>query len=152
MSIWGIGKYLFFEAILYIIAVMILEQFYPNVFSFPSNIISQIVGLLFVLMGLLFLIGTLRTFRNKFRKGELLASGTYSLCRNPMYASWIIFLVPGISLLRNSWLMLTTSLFMYIMFKFHIKKEESFLSEKFGQEYSNYKNSVNQLFPFPKRK
>lgn len=153
MNVLGIGTNMIAFGIPYILIVSVLEFFYPK--SFKFNIIPRAtvigIGLILTLIGLVFLIFTVKTFKDIFNKGELITSGTYSLCRNPIYASWILFIIPGIALLKNSWLILIASLLMYAVFKFNIKKEEKVLTETFGDKYLAYKNSVNELFPFPNR-
>jgi protein-S-isoprenylcysteine O-methyltransferase Ste14 len=153
MNILGIGANLIAFGFPYILIVIVLESFYPKSFNFTIVLRAPVLsaGLILIMIGLVFLIFTLQTFNDKFNKGELITSGTYSLCRNPIYASWILFIIPGIALSKNSWLILIASLLMYVVFKFNIKKEEQVLRETFGNEYLEYKNSVNELFPFPNR-
>jgi protein-S-isoprenylcysteine O-methyltransferase Ste14 len=91
-----------------------------------------------------------RAFTAGFNKGELVTTGIFSVVRNPIYAAWILFILPGIMMFFQSWLMLATSLVTYIVFKAFIREEEQYLEKTFGQAYLDYKSKVNELFPFPK--
>lgn len=96
------------------------------------------------------LIISAHAFTVGFNKGELVTTGIFSVVRNPIYAAWILFILPGIMIFFQSWLMLATSLVTYIIFKAFIKEEEQYLEKTFGQAYLDYKSKVNGLFPFPK--
>ena len=65
-----------------------------------------------------------------------------------MYTAFISFIVPGLSLLLNLWVILLSSFTMTVVFKLMIYKEEQYLENVFGDEYKAYKNRVKQLIPF----
>ena len=70
-----------------------------------------------------------------------------------MYGSWILYTVPGMVIISGYLPGLTVPLFMYIIFKILIRKEERYLEERFGEDYRKYKERVGLLFPkFPVRK
>jgi protein-S-isoprenylcysteine O-methyltransferase Ste14 len=52
----------------------------------------------------------------------------------------------------NSWLVLTTSIVAYILFKFYIRKEYAEMEKFFGDEFRNYKSITPEFFPFPVKK
>ena len=57
------------------------------------------------------------------KETRLITGGAYYLCRNPLYAAIILFIIPVTSFLLNSWLVLTTSLVAFTLFKVFIKRE-----------------------------
>jgi protein-S-isoprenylcysteine O-methyltransferase Ste14 len=59
-----------------------------------------------------------------YKKNKLAINGLYSIFLNPMYAIQIIVTVPGLLLLFNSWLVLTTVIVAFIAFKIFVKEEE----------------------------
>jgi protein-S-isoprenylcysteine O-methyltransferase Ste14 len=59
-----------------------------------------------------------------------------------MYAAYLIFIIPGICLLFNSWLALTTLILNYILLQIFIKEEYRYLEETFGEEYESYLKKV----------
>jgi len=77
-----------------------------------------------------------------FNKEKLMTDGLYKIFRNPMYAAYMLFVVPGICLLFNSWLVLTTVIINSLLFFIFIRKEHRYLQEKFGKEYEEYLQKV----------
>jgi len=70
--------------------------------------------------------------------------GVYSYTRNPMYLSMVILLIAFALLLNALWIALLIPLFMYVMQKGVIEREEAYLENKFGNEYVQYKNRVRR--------
>jgi protein-S-isoprenylcysteine O-methyltransferase Ste14 len=77
-----------------------------------------------------------------FKKHHLLTTGPYAVFQNPMYASFILCIIPGISLLLSSWLVLTTSVVLYVIMKLLIKGESKYLADEFGEQYLEYQKKV----------
>ena len=151
MSMWGIGPKMALITLPYIAVTVILHSFYKETFGLdfiPRNIIIIIASVL-LFAGIIFYLLTVKTFFKGYKEDKLITSGTYACCRNPIYAAFILFFVPAISFFVNSWLVLTTSLLLYILFKIMIKKEYEYLKSRFGDEYVQYEKKVNELIPFP---
>jgi protein-S-isoprenylcysteine O-methyltransferase Ste14 len=79
---------------------------------------------------------------------ELVTDGVYRYCRHPLYASWVVFIGPGIALLLESWLALTTAIFMYLLLRILVKKEEAYLETIFGSRHREYKKKVRCIMPY----
>jgi protein-S-isoprenylcysteine O-methyltransferase Ste14 len=115
----------------------------------PSFIITEkhydvliVLGIILIIPGILMVISCGRKLLKSFNKGLLVTDGLYKIFRNPMYAAYLLFIIPGICLLFNSWLVLTTILINYILFSIFIKNEYQYLHEKFGSEYEDYLKKV----------
>jgi protein-S-isoprenylcysteine O-methyltransferase Ste14 len=149
MSIMGIGPKLALVTILYLIPVIIINNLEELVFTI--NIIPFIflamVGALLIITDIPFLLISVFTIKKVYKQDILYTKGIYSVCRHPIYSSWILFIIPGIMLFFKSWLLISIPIVMYFLFRIMIKKEESYLEEKFGSHYINYKNELNLLFP-----
>jgi protein-S-isoprenylcysteine O-methyltransferase Ste14 len=111
-----------------------------------------IAGLILLSAGLVFYFITLRSLISGLRQTSLMTKGGYYLCRHPLYSSFILFILPAIALMLNSWLVLTSSIVAYIVFKLTINREDQILESVFGDEYLKYRNKTPELFPFPFRK
>ncbi|HVY55791.1 MAG TPA: isoprenylcysteine carboxylmethyltransferase family protein, partial [Thermodesulfobacteriota bacterium] len=74
----------------------------------------------------------------------VLTDGIYAYSRNPMYAGLILFLVAVSILLNNLWILIFTPVFIAVMRKGVIEREELYLEEKFGEEYTDYKKRVRR--------
>ena len=88
-----------------------------------------------------------RALLQAYNRDTLVTTGVYAICRNPLYANIIFTLLPAIALVCNSWLMLTSSVVMYILTRLCIRREEVYLENRFGQAYLDYRKRTNALFP-----
>ncbi|MDP4267429.1 MAG: isoprenylcysteine carboxylmethyltransferase family protein [Bacteroidota bacterium] len=153
MTVFGIGPKIVFTTVPYFILMTYISSEYPSIFNinFIPEYILKTAGILLLSFGILFFIRTQITFIKEIKKGKLITTGTFAYCRNPIYSAFILFIIPSIALLLNSWPSLTASLIAYIVFKINIKKEYNYLRDKFGDEYNEYERKVNEIFPFKKK-
>lgn len=81
------------------------------------------------------------------RADSLNTEGIYSLVRNPLYIGNIaIFL--GLTLVYgNPWVCFIMTLFLLTQYLLIVSAEESFLAEKYGDDYRAYMKKVNRFFP-----
>lgn len=54
----------------------------------------------------------------------------------PIYGSFIVFVIPGISLVLNYWPILLTSVVMFVALRIFIHDEDDALQEKLGKQYA----------------
>jgi len=99
------------------------------------------------LTGLYFWLASVIGLKTALSDGKLLTEGVYARTRNPMYAAFIIFLVPALALLLNNLVYLLAVPLMYAAFDCLIGREEKALLEKFGPEYEAYAARTPRLFP-----
>ena len=74
----------------------------------------------------------------------LVTAGPYAHSRNPMYVAWALFHL-GVSFVANSvWIIgVLVPVLIYVHYV-DVRREERFLSEKFGAEYSSYKQNARR--------
>jgi protein-S-isoprenylcysteine O-methyltransferase Ste14 len=111
-----------------------------------------ISGVFLLVIGLIFYFSSARLLLRGLKEGKLVTAGTFSLCQNPLYISFILFLIPAIALLLNSWLVLTSGLAGFVLLKIYIGKEYQALEGFFGDEYLKYKNETPEFIPLPFKK
>ena len=70
---------------------------------------------------------------------KLVTSGIYKYSRNPMYLGLLMIVTSTSLFYLNIFSITTPILFYFWINRFQIKREEIFLTEKFGKEYSLYK-------------
>lgn len=152
MTYGGIGPKLALITLPYVTLSITVMQIAPQFLDLNFLNISWIyrLGIIWIAIGIVFYISSAITFLKHFKKGGLITTGAYSLCRNPIYASIIVFVVPGLGLLFHSGLILSIALVLYINFKTSIHGENVVLQRIFGEEYRMYKKNVNEVIPFPK--
>jgi len=149
MTIWGIGpRFALFSFLYFLFALIIHLIFYPMfvIESVPYTLLV-IIGIFLISIGIPIWILSAKTIVKGFSQGKLMTEGVYSICRHPLYGNGIFFTFPGILLFFKSYMLLTLPLFMYVLFRKLISAEEAYLSEQFGDDYTQYVNSVNLAFP-----
>ena len=114
--------------------------------SWNTDII-MIVGIVLMIAGLVFYFRTVRLLLKGLRENRLVTQGPYSYCQHPLYASLILCVIPSLSLILNSWLILTSSIIGFFLFKVYIKNENRELEKFFGEDYLIYKRKTPEFFP-----
>jgi protein-S-isoprenylcysteine O-methyltransferase Ste14 len=154
LSFFGIGPKIGIVAIPWLAAsIWISETHYGHFTYFRTEQSLQVIaGTIILIASAVFYFLTLRVLLRGLKETKLITTGSFSLCRNPLYASFILFLIPSLSLLLNSWLVLTASLAAYIIFKISIRQEDAELEKFFGDDYLKYRNDTPEIFPFPFKK
>jgi protein-S-isoprenylcysteine O-methyltransferase Ste14 len=152
MTRWGIGPKWALASILCSLPLLVAGSIWQNAFTIdlvPKGAL-RIVGCLLLAAGIPFCVTALATLHRGFVRGELFTRGVYGLCRHPIYASWIVFLVPGALLLAGSWTFLLVPAVMYGLLRFFVRDEEAFLEATFQDEYRAYRRRVPAVLPLPR--
>jgi len=154
LSFMGIGPRVG-AVVLPLLAVTIAASIHwPYLFRFTvaGARILFYIGAVFMLAGLIFYLSTVRFLLKGLKETRLMTTGPYSLCQNPLYSSIILLVIPALSLMMNSWLILVTTFAGYIVFRICISHEYSELQKFFGEDYEKYRSETPEFFPFPFRK
>ncbi|MBE0539587.1 MAG: isoprenylcysteine carboxylmethyltransferase family protein [Ignavibacterium sp.] len=148
MNIAGAAPFIAVPTFVYLIITAIIslneKPFYTITEEHYGILI--VLGIVLILLGILMVVNCARKLHKSFNQGLLMKDGLYKVFRNPMYAAYLLFIIPGIGLLFNSWLMLTTVLLNYILLTIFIQREYRYLHEKFGSEYQSYLEKVSIKF------
>ena len=148
----GVGPRLALITLPYLLLAIVFMNKKPEFLSmcFLNNIIAEIIGYSLLVIGLGFYIMSAKTFFQGFKKGELITHGPYRLCRNPIYATFIIFIIPALAFIFKSGMIWSIDFVLYLNFKVLIREEYIDLRKNFGEEYDQYEKAVNEILPFPK--
>ncbi|HEX2967589.1 MAG TPA: isoprenylcysteine carboxylmethyltransferase family protein [Bacteroidales bacterium] len=149
LNFFGVGPRIGLVVLPWLAVSVFLSVVFKNRFGFPvdkTNILF-IAGLVILIGGLIFYFLTVPLLLKGLKETKLVTTGAFSLCCNPLYAAIILFIIPGIALMMNSWLVLSTTIAGYIVFKFYIKGEYEELERFFGDEYKNYRRKTPEFFP-----
>ena len=117
-----------------------------------GRVAMQGLGGLLLLAGVPLYAWSLRVFRRAWKRGDLATAGPYARCRHPIYAAWILLIVPGLCLLAGSWLLLTTPLAMYAAARVFVRREEAELADRFGETYEAWRRRTGAFLPRPDRR
>ena len=114
---------------------------------------QNLISIILLLIGVFILINPIIKFIKskttidpiKFKKvNKLITLGIYKYSRNPMYLGLLVIVISTSILYLNIFSITTPFLFYFWINRFQIKREEIFLSEKFGKEYLLYMNKTRR--------
>lgn len=150
MSRWGVGPVFASLSIGYGMVMMAISLYFWPAFTIPFVPYRLLctLGIVLILVGIPFFVISVVTVMRAYNANELVTDGVFRWCRHPLYASWVVFIVPGIVLLVNSWLGLTTPVFMYFLLYKLVGKEEDYLESLFGSTYLEYTQRVPCILPY----
>lgn len=152
MTLGGIGPKLALLCLPYIALSVAVILKYPEFLGikFLDRPLFRILGYIWLGMGVIFWAYSGVFFLKCFKSGKLITGGPFAICRNPIYSSLIVFIVPSLGLIFHAGLIFTISIVLYIGFKISIHGESLVLRRAFGEEYEKYEDSVNEIIPFPR--
>ena len=143
MNIRGAAPQIALLTFLYLLISFVISFLVKPVFQIRTEgSLLVIIGIALIVPGVIMVAVSGKMILKSFHEGKLLKGGLYRIFRNPMYAAYFLFIIPGICLLFNSWLVLTTIPVNYILFQIFIQREYIYLKEKFGEEYETYLKSI----------
>ena len=151
MKATGVGPKIILVTLPFVAAGIVLHTYLPEYARYSSVYPAVLVRIGMALTGLgaaFFLVAMLQ-FIQGFASGKLITGGVFGFSRNPIYASWIVFLLPGISLIFNNCWFLCSAVAMLLAFQKYIRYEEQILREVFGKSYQEYSNRVGRIGFFP---
>jgi protein-S-isoprenylcysteine O-methyltransferase Ste14 len=146
----GIGPKIAIVLLPWLATTIILSTAIHEHIKYTSDYINYllIAGIILMIIGFGFYFSTVKLLLKGLRETRLVTSGAYSLCQNPLYSSIILFIIPALSFILNSWLIITSSIIGYILFRIFIRNEYQELEKVFGDEYLKYRNRTPEFFPF----
>lgn len=154
LSVLGIGPKIGRVTLPYFLITLILSIYFKEIF-YVGPVLDKplfIAGVVLLVIGVIFWGMTGRLLLKGIKTTTLMTTGTYYLCQNPLYAAILLMIMPGISFVLHTWLVLTTSLVGYTLFKIHIQEEYRELESFFGEAYLSYKKDTPEFIPLPFKK
>ena len=144
MKITGAALKIAILTIIYMFIAIYVDKLNYPLFKISLDNYSTlvVVGVIMVIIGVSMVIAVQGKLRKSFYSGLLMQDGLYKVLKNPMYDAYLIFVFPGLSLLLNSWLVMTTFIVNFILLQIFIREEYRYLDNKFDVEYKSYLNNV----------
>lgn len=152
MTLFGCGPKLAILCLPYVILSLIVMYTYPGFLDlrFLDISFAKISGFIWLGFGIVYWLYSAFYFLKYFKPGSLIIHGPFALCRNPIYSSIIVFIIPSLALIFHSALIFSIAIVLYTGFKISIHGEANVLRRIFGEEYEKYEKSVNEIIPFPR--
>jgi protein-S-isoprenylcysteine O-methyltransferase Ste14 len=155
MSILGVGPAIGAPTACYGAAALAATLAWPSAFAIavlPYPYLAVGGGILLAI-GVLWYTIAVRAIHKAYQEQRLVTDGIYALCRHPIYAGWVLLILPALGLLMNSWLLLSAAAVMYVLTRIHVRREEENLQAQFGDRYLDYQRRTNAIFPaMPRRR
>ncbi len=122
------------------------------IFGRPT-VLTATVGLIAIAFGELFriysvgFIGTVSRTRTQSTGQKLITEGPFSYVRNPLYVG-NFGITAGFAIFGGvAWIFLVTIFLFALQYFFIIRYEENLLTDRFGNDYVEYKKEVPRWFP-----
>jgi protein-S-isoprenylcysteine O-methyltransferase Ste14 len=148
MNIIGQGGKIILFALPFAAAAIWLHRSMPSVAALPALLRPlRPLGYVLLVPGTLLWAGGIVQLLTGFPKGKLITRWAYGVCRNPIYSSFIVFVLPAVSLLTLTWVYFGAAIFLYLGVRIFIGKEEKQLLRVFGDEYARYLKRVSRVLP-----
>ncbi len=123
------------------------------VFQLEPLVPYKIAGFFFLLLGAILFLASVAAMGLNFEvrakqreSSSLVRRWPFSIVRNPVYLFGTLLCI-GWSILMVSYVSALSTLLMVMTLILKIKLEETYLIEKFGEEYRRYMKEVPRLFP-----
>lgn len=149
MSRWGIGPAFTLSSLAYSALAMIIHRWMlpASIIGFIPAVVAVICGVVLVALGVVLYATSLGPVHHAYSARRLVTDGVYAYVRHPIYAAFIVLIVPGIVVALRSLPGLTIPIFMYVVFRALIGAEENYLRAEFGEQYDTYHRRVGAVFP-----
>jgi len=149
MSRWGVGPVFAVVSAGYGAFILAMSLYFYPAFRIPvvPQWLLTALGAVLLCAGVPFYIIATITVMKAYNADRLVTRGIYRCCRHPLYSAWVVFIVPGIFLLANSWIGLTVPAWMYLVLCKLVAREEVYLQEVFGSHYTDYKSKTPCILP-----
>jgi protein-S-isoprenylcysteine O-methyltransferase Ste14 len=130
---------------------LLLQKLIPLNKDFFNTNVSEVLGFLLLAVCLVFdLPSLIQFFRTKNTlitikpANSLQTKGLYSISRNPMYTGLLCLYSSLALLVGNWWTVLLIPFVFFIIQVYVIRREEKYLTRRFGQQFIEYKNRVRR--------
>lgn len=140
--------------ILYVVIFLLgifLQRKYPLPARLFSLTIAKVLGVLFIIITLVFLINSIRQFivtRNTIvpirPATSLQTTGIYAITRNPMYVGLLSLYIGLACMIGSWWNFILLPVVVVVVNVLVIRKEEKYLEREFGGEYREYRGKVRR--------
>jgi protein-S-isoprenylcysteine O-methyltransferase Ste14 len=135
-----------------LVAAILVDRQRPWPIQESNRAVSMIGGAAAIALGVALGVAAVRTFRRADTTilpavrptTQIVAKGPYRYTRNPMYVGMALAYVGVSVLLNNRWALLPFPAVLVVVDRFVIRREERYLTAKFGPVYHDYCTRVRR--------
>jgi protein-S-isoprenylcysteine O-methyltransferase Ste14 len=120
----------------------------------PVKIIMTAIGVLLIIEGILLFLGAdlNGNLQDNIKQNKLKTNGSYKFVRNPCYCLFLLGCTGALFIAHNPLLLILPPVFYVWMTVILKNTEEKWLTELYGEEYTEYCKRVNRCIPWIKLK
>jgi len=144
MSVMGIGHKAGAVVGGYLVLTVVLSYVFSPSFRITSGSYSTLLtaGIVMAVVGFSINLAAAFQMLKAHKKDALATTGLYGIFLHPMYFFQVFVTIPGVTLLFNSWLVLTTVLVGIAAVKLFVKEENHYLENRYSDAYREYIQKV----------
>jgi len=124
------------------LAGIILNVLYPQWFKMNFGLIGIIIGSVFLVLGIPFWLISVVQMLKYVPQNKLITKGPFLLVQHPIYTSVALLVIPGLTLVFDTWVGFLIGAILYIISRIFRGHEERKLEELFTEEYEKYRSKV----------
>lgn len=144
---FGVGPLGFVIGLLLFVLARLLDHVLGHAHIFASPKPGIILGLALLVLWICWHAWAMKTIRAWWNHDLLCTKGPFGFVRHPMYAGSIWIAGYGVALLFNSWVLLLWPPVWALIASVLVRKEETMMTQVFGDEYKRYAARTGRLFP-----
>jgi protein-S-isoprenylcysteine O-methyltransferase Ste14 len=146
-KVFGVGPIGVAISVMLLLAALAIDRAlgHPRITDHSSLI--KIIGAILVSIGLILYLWAVYTLRGWWLENRLCTSGPFRWFRHPVYAAWITFILAGVALYLNSWVLLIWVVSLHPVWHWLVIGEEKMMVEHFGDEYRRYAERTGRFIP-----
>ncbi len=144
MSVMGIGHKAGAVIGSYLVVTILLSILFRPLFQMTNQSYAVLltVGIIMAVVGFSLNLAAAFQMLKAHRDDRLATTGFYGIFLHPMYFFQVFITLPGITLLFNSWLVLTTIPVGIVAVRQFSKEENRYLANRYGEAYQAYLQKV----------
>ena len=124
------------------LAGLVLNVLYPVWFTMNTGVTGIIIGAIMLVLGIPFWLISVVQMIKHVPKNQLITQGPFRLVLHPIYTSVALLVIPGISLVLDTWLGFAIGATLYIISRIFRIQEEKKLNVIFPGAYQDYRSKV----------
>jgi protein-S-isoprenylcysteine O-methyltransferase Ste14 len=150
VTVWlgGVGPKIALLTLPFLAAAIWLRLAFPQNSGLPVTFTARIiVAVVLAAVGLPFFITTAVVLLREHTAGRMAVTLTYRACRNPIYAAWIVFLIPAIAVLWNAWPLLAADAVLCVWVRLLVPREYAWMRARHGASWERYAEGRPHILP-----
>jgi len=124
------------------IAGIIANVLYPQCFAMNAGLAGAIAGTALLVLGVPFWLISVAQMLRYVPQNKLITTGAFHIVPHPIYTSVALLVIPGITLVLDTWVGFAIGGILYIVSRIFRGREEKKLRGIFAEAYAAYRSGI----------